>query len=363
MKNIAVFFGGVSCESEVSIITGVLTANTIDKEKFNVVPVYVDGNGEWLSGEYLLDPDNYKNLDYKRVKRVTLVDGENKLFYVCRKKLKLYCEISCAINCMHGERGEDGSLFGTLNMCGIPLASPPLLPSAVSMDKKITKTLLKGLKIPTLPCVTVNSAEKIVQPLPFSFPIIVKPLYGGSSIGVNKANNIKELESAVNYALRFGEFAELEPCLKDFTEINCATYRGKSGVVVSECEKPIGKNEVLTFFDKYESGFREFPAKIDARISKKIKKISQKVYDELNFSGIIRIDFFVKDEKVILNEINAVPGSLAYYLFCKNLKEFSKVLTEIIELALVGKTRRDSVQKSFSSGILSAVGSKSAKRL
>ena len=364
MKNIAVFFGGVSVEHEISVITGVLTSNSLDKDKFRALPVYVDEKGEWYTGEYLLDPDNYKNFDAKRVKKVTLTAGSNNLYLVKNRRIKPICEISAAINCMHGERGEDGSLAGILNMCGIPLVSPPMLPSAVSMDKSFTKIFLKGMNVRALPSITVRSAgEMPSKRAGFGFPVIVKPVCGGSSIGLRSCNDKRALAEAVAYALRFGDRAIIEPCLTGFTEINCAAYRGRKGIAVSECERPVGKTEILSFKDKYECGKREFPADIPPEISERIKKITAEVYERAGFSGIVRIDYFVSDGKIYLNEINSVPGSLAYYLFTETLSGFTEILTELITVCIEKFAAENTVQKSFRSGILRSVGGKSSKRL
>lgn len=362
MKNIAVFFGGVSVEHDVSVITGVLTCNSLDKS-LGVVPVYVDGSGEWFTGESLLDPDNYENLDYKKLTKVSFIAGSNKLYAVRGKKLKELCAVSTAINCMHGERGEDGCLAGVLKMCGIANASADVYPAALAMDKLLTKRALNGIAnvLPFASLDSVKQAEEIC--LPFDYPVIVKPVLGGSSIGVKIAENKEELVRAVGYALRFGKRVMIEPCLTDFTEINCAAYEGVNGIKVSECEMPIRRTDFLTFSDKYESGKRVFPADIPKKLSNKIKAITEKVYKTFAFTGVIRIDFFLKDGKVYLNEINSVPGSLAYYLFSETTKGFSNMLNELLEVARINFAEDNTVKKSYNSGILHAVGAKSAKRL
>ncbi len=365
MKTVLVFFGGQSVEHDVSIITGVMTLNSVDKTKYSALPVYVNKKGEWFFGKELYDIDGYKNLKQEKLKRVTLTGGCNFLYLIKGKKLKKIAEVSLAINCMHGERGEDGSLSGLLNMCGIPLASPDMLGSSVAMDKAFTKKVAKALNVRTLPCVAVTDSADLKEKLKgMDFPFIVKPNRLGSSIGINRANNMVELESAVNYALRFGNTAIIEPCLNDFIEINCSAYaRADGSVRVSECERPVGRDKVLSFDDKYRLGRRVFPANIDEKISRAIKKHTLKLYKELAFTGVIRIDYFVVNGKVYLNEINTVPGSLAYYLFCDTLKDFGTMLNELFEVALKNGALRTCLQTEFSTGILSFTGGKSAKRL
>lgn len=362
MKNIAVFFGGESVEHDISVITGVLTANSLDKTKFNAIPVYADNEGRWFTGEYLLNPDNYKAFEYKKVKRVTLVSGEKSLFIVKGKKIKKFCDIYAAINCMHGERGEDGSLAGVIKLCKIPFASPPVCASAVSMDKVFTKHALKGLGVKTLPFFAAESVgEATRKKAKFGFPVIVKPACGGSSIGIKSADTETELKSAAAFALRFGKKVIIEPKLKDFIEINCAAYGAGEEICVSECERPKGCGDILTFGDKYISGERQFPAEIDENISRRIKEITKKVYSQLEFRGIIRIDYFVSGGEVFLNEINAVPGSLSYYLFCKKTADFGRLLTRIIEDSVGEFSAASTEKRRFDSGILTGIGSKGAK--
>ena len=285
MKNVAVFFGGVSIEHDISIITGVLTLNSVDK-KYNALPIYISRDGVFYTGEILFDPDAFKNLDYKKLKKVTLVSGSNILYEVKGNRLKPLMELAVAINCMHGERGEDGSLSALLNLSSIPLASPGMAGSAICMNKSLTKIMLKGLNIPCLPSVIATDSISAVLGEKLNYPLIVKPNTGGSSIGVSKARDRLELEFATMEGLKYSESVIIEPLLEGFIEINCACFLDSDGnLVLSECEKPIGSEEVLTFSDKYERGLREFPAKIDKEISNKIKKLTAKIYRELEFKG------------------------------------------------------------------------------
>ena len=362
MKSIAVFFGGESPEREISVITGALALNSLDKTKFIPVPVYVDETGKWFTGEVLFNVDNYKNLNRKKLKKAALLpDGS--LYAVKGEKLKEQYKLSAAINCMHGGAGEDGSFSGLLRACGVPVASPSVFPSAVAMDKEATKILLKGLKVPCLPYAVVKSTEFSAADLPFGFPVIVKPACGGSSIGINHANDEEEFALAVGYALKFGKKAVVEPFAENFTEINCAAYRARNGeVVVSACEKPIRKDDILSFADKYEGGTHVFPADIEPKTAEKIQKTTASVYDKLGFNGIVRMDFMIVNGKIFLNEINAVPGSLAYYLFCDTLKSFSALLSELISVAEDEYKAERLYVKRFDSGILSVAGAKGAKR-
>ena len=291
--------------------------------------------------------------------------GENNIYEIKGKKLKKIDSIYCAINCLHGERGEDGALSGLFKMCNIPITSSSILPSAISMDKSFSSLVLSALKVPVLKSITITSVEQVDSIIEeMHFPLIVKPNLLGSSIGIGKATDKESLIIAVENALKYGEKALIQPFLQDFIEINCAIYRDEKGELkVSECERPIARDKILSFGDKYKEGKREFPANIDKKLSDKIKKITKKVYNELNFDGVIRIDYFISDNKVFLNEINSVPGSLSYYLFFETMKGFSKMLSSLIMASEQKFLREQSHITVYNSGILSSIGSKGAKRL
>ncbi len=372
MKNILVFFGGKSCEHDVSVITGVLTLNSLDKNLFNPIPIYVHGNGEWYSGKQLFDVSFYKNFNAKKLVKVTLLSNENAL-YVKNKRLKKLLTVDCAINCMHGLNGEDGSLAGLLKLHNIPLASPSVFASSLAIDKEFTKIALKGIAVQKLPYEVLNKKEfdqnskskldNLVSAI--GFPMIVKPANLGSSIGINKAENVNELNEAINSAFIYDDKLIIEPKLDNFIELNCSAYKSSNGVKISEVERPVSVNEILTFKDKYE-GFkggsaREFPAKIPEKTAKKIKSITKKVYESFDFSGIIRVDYLLKGDQIFLNEINTVPGSLAYYLFSETLSGFTDILSDIVYLAIKDYENYQSKKFDYASSVLYIDGVKNGK--
>ena len=365
LKNIAVFFGGNSVERDVSIITGVMASNSIDKERYNAIPVYVSEDGTWYTGQTLFDLDEYKNLDFKKLKKVTFVWGSNKLYVVNNKRLKPFCSIYCALNCMHGGAGENGALSGVFSTLDLPSASPDVLPCAVSMDKAFTKTVMKGLGVKTLPYKKVTEKDgEDIDVAPLTFPVIVKPNTLGSSVGVNVVKDQTALKGALLYAFRYDDTVIIEPYLQGATEINCAGYLKNDDVVqISLCERPFARGDVLSFNDKYQGGKRQFPADIEPKIAKKIQTVTEKVYQALGFNGVIRVDYFVKDGTVYLNEINSIPGSLAHYLFGENMKDFTKLINELIAVGVSKNSKKQTLNRKFSSGILTGLTPKGAKRL
>lgn len=359
MKNIAVFFGGTTVERDVSVITGVLTLNALDENLFNPVPVYISKGGGWYTGDLLFDIEEYKNLDLKKLTKITLLGGDRTIYSVKGKKIKPFLTLSAAINCLHGERGEDGSLAGALKLAEIPLASPDLLSSGIAIDKCATKRMLKGMRVSTLPYVEIKSFSDLSGIGDEDFPLVVKPARSGSSFGITKVKNRQQLSTAYANALRYDDKVLAEKCAENFIEINCAAYCSKGKIFISECERPKGKGDILSFSDKYSDGEREFPAKIDQKISNEIKRITEKVYKELDFSGIIRIDYIVEKGKVYLNEINSVPGSLAYYLFSPTIEGFKRILAEVIEEAEKKFNARSTLERRFVSAVLDLKGAKS----
>lgn len=254
MKNVLVFFGGVSCEHEVSVITGVMTANCLSGET-NVYPVYIDTDGKWHTGEKLKDLSWYKTRDFSEVTPVTVFAGDNRLYAIKKNKIKEICRADAAINCTHGLNGEDGTLAGVMRLSKIAFASPGLFPSSASMDKYFTKLTLKGIGVETLPYVKMNRinyvkkrefAAKYVSKR-LSYPVIVKPANLGSSIGISVVKNGSALNAALDNAFRYDDKVIVEKALTDFREINCACIKLGDKYLVSECEEPMTSGEILVF--------------------------------------------------------------------------------------------------------------------
>lgn len=365
MKNIIVFFGGTTVEHDVSVITGVMMLNTLDKRLFNPVPVYIDRNGKWYTGEELFSLDNYKDLDVNKLTQVVIRSGENKLYTIKKKKIKEYCVVYSALNCLHGERGEDGSIAGILSLSFIPFSSPNIVSSAIAMDKDITKKMLKGIGVKTVSGIVIKNQSELVKIKDeLSYPVIIKPCLLGSSIGIESAESSNEFLQKARTVFRYDTKVLIEKKICNMIEINCACYKDEQGnLIVSECERPFAKDDILSFNDKYTEGKREFPANIPSDISNKIKAITKKIYEELCFSGIIRIDFFVKGNTVLVNEINSVPGSLAYYLFYPTLKDFSRVLTKLIFISVKNASAKSTLLRDLKTSILNVKGTKGSKRL
>lgn len=375
MKNVAVFFGGRSCEHDISVITGVLTLNSINGELFNAIPVYISGDGKWYTGKSLNDVAFYKNVDYKKLTQVTVVSGVNALFAVKGDKIKKTAVLSAAVNCLHGLNGEDGTLVGVMKLCFIPLVGADVFAAALSIDKDFTKIALNGLNIDNLPYLRIykrtfyaktDLAVKLVEKK-FKYPVIVKPSRLGSSIGVYKCDDGAQLVNNLRLSFRYDDKIIVEPYVENLKEINCACYKFNDEIIVSECEEPIKESDVLSFYDKYgcgtgmEGAAKNFPAKISKERSDKIKELTKKIYRKCDFSGVIRVDYILSGNKIYVNEINSAPGSMAYYLFTDTLSGFGKLLTDLINESIKVSLNYNNNEFTFNSNVLNVNGVKGGK--
>ena len=359
-KKVALFFGGRSLEHDVSIITAMQVLANIDKSKYSVEPVYMkDGD------LFVRDVDKlefFKNFDISRHKKVLLVKGE--LFEIKRGSIKKYFKPDVALIACHGGEGENGNLQAMLEYNGIPYSSPEVLQSTICMDKHFAKQMFDSMLLSVLPYETVLreefeiDAQKTLFSLEsfLSYPLIVKPARLGSSIGISVAKCREELRSALALAFTFDNKAVVEHKLEDFVEVNCAAYFDGNAIRVSRTEQPVSSNEFLTFADKYENGGKMSeiscvsPANIGS-LNLIVQATTERIYRDLDMNGIIRVDYLVdeKRNKVYVNEINTVPGSLAFYLFDI---DFKTLLDEVLENAMSRFLARKS-KTSFKTEILS----------
>lgn len=352
-RKVALIFGGRSLEREISIITAMQVLNNIDKTKFDVTPIYM-WDGEFYVGK--VDKIScFVNFNPAEHKKVLLVKGE--FFALKKDKLSKYLKPDIAFLCCHGGEGENGILQSLLEYNGIAYTSCDTLTSALCMDKAMSKRVFDNLLLNVLPyeivCKTEFDADenKVFDRLEsfLTYPLIVKPASQGSSIGIGVANDREELKFAMQVAFKFDEKAVVEVKLCDFKEVNCACFKENDDLVVSQTEQPCSASDFLTFDDKYSTGgkmsglTRIMPADIGS-LDLVVKATTERVYREMGLFGAVRIDFLVdeKKNKVYINEINTIPGSMAFYLFEGIGIGFSEFITRLCEQAVL---RRASSKK------------------
>ncbi|MCX7903223.1 MAG: D-alanine--D-alanine ligase [Caloramator sp.] len=361
-KNVLIMFGGRSVEHEVSVITGLQVAENIDKEKYNVIPLFITKQGEWYTGDDLLDIKNYKNLDelLSKAKKVYIEPIPNNpylKFYPEKglfKKTKEPIKIDVVFPALHGSHGEDGTMQGLLELCNIPYVGSGVLGSAVGMDKIIMKDIFKANDIPIVNYTWflrrdyINASENVLNYLEgkLKYPMFVKPANLGSSIGISKAKNREELINAIEIAINYDRKIIVEEAVENPMEINCSVIGFDNEYIASVLEEPVSWQEFLSFEDKYlrgnkntgmKSAARRIPAPIPDEKAKEIKELAIKVFKTLDCSGISRIDFLLERDtmKVYVNEINTMPGSISFYLWEPTGLGFKELINKLIEYALL----------------------------
>ena len=383
--NVGVFFGGRSVEHEVSVISALQAIASINKEKYDVIPVYIAKSGVWYTGDALLDIENFKDINklLLEVKKLMIENDGNKKIMVkyplSRFGNNILGSLDVAFPIIHGTNGEDGTLQGYFESIDLPYVGCDVLSSALGMDKVFAKKLLKDDGIPVVDCVWFYSTdwlkdkENLIAKIEaeIKYPLIVKPANTGSSVGVKKVDNRLELEDAVDLARSFSNKIMAEVMVVNLREINCAVLGDYEHAEASVCEEPISGKDILTYQDKYmsngakESGSkgmsgasRQIPALLSEEMTKEIQKLALDSFRTLGCAGVSRIDFLVdKDtDKVYVNELNTIPGSLAFYLWEASGKKYSQLTEDLIKLALKKDREKQALMFTFDSNILAMQG-------
>ncbi|MBD5217208.1 MAG: D-alanine--D-alanine ligase [Bacteroidales bacterium] len=394
--NVAVFFGGRSVEHEISVISALQAINAFDKEKYEIIPVYITKQGRWFTGDNLLDIRNYKDLK-------TLTDNATEVFmrpeygdynlYKAEtgrfmKRNPVVASLHVAIPVLHGTNGEDGIFEGLLETIGIPFAGCNTLASANGMDKITMKMILRECGIPVVDYVWFTDKEwfkrreEILDEVEskLGYPVIVKPANLGSSVGIGKASDRRELAEKITNAEKFSQRIIVEHMIEDLKEINCSVLGDADDHQSSVCEEPIKSGDFLSYEDKYmggtktnagmQSSEKRIPADLPGNVSETIRKMAGDTFRALSCHGVSRIDVMIdrKDDAIYVNEINTIPGSLSFYLWEASGISFSGLMDKLVELAL--RRKRETDRKTFSydqnifalgGGVKGSKGSKGSK--
>jgi D-alanine-D-alanine ligase len=306
---LAILFGGASYEHEISIVSAITVKEKLTR--FRLSFVFCDQDHTF----YLIDPDNMKakyfaSGDYRKAPQLTLKHGG----FLQKKRLGTAEYAFPVLNLVHGADGEDGTIASLLSFYGIRFIGPRTDASVLSFDKRLTKWFAAGRGVGTLPFTELTPDARARE---IAFPCIVKPSRLGSSIGVSVVRSERELEYALDVAFEFDDSVIVEPFVEGVREYNLAGYRGADGIVYSIVEEP-QKAEFLDFDKKYLDFSRTGDvsrAAIDEALEAALKETFATLYEGMFEGALIRCDFFVVDGKVLLNEINPIPGSMANYLF------------------------------------------------
>ncbi|MBQ9117900.1 MAG: ATP-grasp domain-containing protein [Clostridia bacterium] len=353
MRKVAVFFGGKSSEREISVLTGVFALNVLGKDTYDILPVYVGEDGNFYTAEKMVDLAVFKGKE-QNFSQVFFDSGKGYCWDKKRKHARCLGTIDVALNCCHGGILEGGGVSALMTMQGVAVASPDLASSSIFMDKTLTKLFAKSLGIPVVDYVRVEEKDyrkrgkyllKTVS-LRLKYPVVVKPARQGSSIGVCVANDEGQLQKALETAFSLDTLAVVEKYLPKKKDVNCAAYRLQGEIILSEAEVANSDDGVYDFSKKYLKEGGDFlkgggRVTLEGKLRDKIRHYTKLLYKRLGVSGVVRADFLIGGEgEVYLSEVNAVPGSLAYYLFCERLTDAKEFFCDLIEEGILEQERR-----------------------
>lgn len=358
---LAVLFGGITVEHEVSVITGLQLIKNVNREKYEVLPVYVDKAGQWWTGDTLLDISYYGGQDLFAPRDLTpfvlsLNRGAN--------------DIDAAILCFHGGYGEAGNVQGALELAGVPYQGPGVMSSALCFDKIALRQVLTAAGVNQTPYVwftkqdwNTNQDEWVTAVRQLNYPVFVKPANGGSTVGIEKVKTEAEFRAAVERVVQFDHRILVEAEIKDCIEVNVSVLGIEGNVKTSVPEQPIKADEFLSYADKYERGgkksgmasaTRRIPAPISGRLTEKLQAEAKKIFHLFDCHGVIRIDFFVdpSEETIYVVEPNTIPGSMSFYLWEASGLPYPQLVDELVNIALEKAKRKTEITHSFESNIL-----------
>ena len=385
---VGVIFGGESVEHEVSIISAIQAMNKLDQEKYDIIPIYITKNREWYTGEMLRDIETYQDASLIKRYAKNVVLYFRKGSFVLQSKgffKRIINEIDIALPIVHGTNVEDGILQGYLQSIGIPYAGPNVYAAVVGQDKVYMKQIFESEELPIPKYAWFYDSEfkedqdgvlKRISKL--KYPVIVKPATLGSSVGIGTANTEEELIEAIEDAMKYDSKIVVEEMVKNLKELNISVLGNYSYAQTSVIEEVLSTKDFLTYEEKYigkggktkgvapvkcskgmASASRKIPADIDDKLKEEIETIAKKAFIALGSSGVSRIDFLVdsKTNKPYINEINSIPGSLAFYLWDKTNKDYTALLDDVINIAIKDYKKRISKTHSFESNILQGYSS------
>lgn len=388
---VAMLFGGKSVEHEVSVISGIQAILNMDTDKYEVIPVYMTKKNEMYIGEEIGKIESYKDIDALLAKsqRVIMVnegDQVQLISYPLKKFGKnTVINIDVAFPVVHGTNVEDGALQGYLKTIGIPFVGCDVTASAVGMDKYIMKMILKEAGVPVLDAqiYTLSDYARMDAMMDsiesgLGYPVIVKPVNLGSSVGISVAKNRLELSNSIDDAFRYATKVLVEHAITSLREINCSVLGDENEAEASECEEPMHTKDILSYEDKYVSNAkgsgskgmasvaRKIPAELSPEKREEIRSMAVKAFQALGCNGVSRIDFMIDEDngKLYFNEINTIPGSLAFYLWEPIGVPYKVLLDRMIQLALKRVRTEGNLTFTFDTNILNSAsfgGSKGSK--
>lgn len=390
--SVGVLFGGNSVEHEVSVISASQAMHALNKEKYNVVPIYITKDCKFYTGDALSDIKKYKDIPalLAECEEVVLKKGNNNAELVkvksgiFGKKVVAVCDMFIPV--VHGTNVEDGTLQGYLEMLGVPYGGCDVTASALGMDKYAMKCVLRDAGVNVLDAVCFYSREyykngdKVIESIEnkLSYPVIVKPVNLGSSVGIKVAKNREGLVEAIDEAATFSQKVLVERAIEKLKEVNCSVLGDYEDCSASVLEEPVSSGgDILDFKDKYQGGTkngdgsskgmsgssRKVPAEVTKEQEEAIKEMCLTTFKALNCNGVARIDVMIDETtgEIFVNEINTIPGSLSFYLWEAAGLSFDALMDKIIYYAQKRQREREKLSFSYDTNLLSEFGARSLK--
>lgn len=380
--NIGVFFGGRSTEHEISVISASQAMHAIDREKYDVTPIYITKSGKWYTGDALFEVKNYRNTaeliaKCEEVYMRPVYDDYN--LYKMKKSMfgsAVLTKLDVVIPVLHGSNGEDGVFEGVLETIGIPYAGCNTISSANGMDKITMKMILQANDVPVVDYVWFtdkqwySQRENLINKIEdkIGYPVIVKPANLGSSVGIGRADDREALITKVEEAEKYSTRIIVEDLVENLQEINCSVLGDCDEYQMSVLEEPIKSGEILSYEDKYMGGTKgtkgmqasqkRIPADLPEAETNRIKFLAGETFRVLSCHGVSRVDVIVdaKTRDIYVNEINTIPGSLSFYLWEASGLSFGKLMDKLVQLALKRKREQKMKTVSYDQNIFSLGG-------
>jgi D-alanine-D-alanine ligase len=373
-QTVGVIFGSRSVEHDVSIVTAQQVIRALDPAKYDVIPIYITRDGKWLTGAPLTDLNTFKADNMAMVagaKETTLSPSIQHHGLITPPISGFFAKstltrLDVIFPCVHGTHGEDGTLQGVFEMANIPYVGAGVAASATANDKIMAKALLRQAGLPVVEGISFSRHEWLLDrdrligriEATLTYPLFIKPATLGSSIGVSRVADQAAALPAIEMALSFDRRILVESAVTGATEINCAVM-GNTNMRPSVLEQPTSWEQFLTFQDKYMRGSdgmkgaeRLIPAPLPADLTANIRQMAVDAFRAVDGRGTARIDFLLKDGAVFVNEINTMPGSLAFYLWAEEKMTPAMVCDELIRLAFEAFAEKRRTTYDYKSGLV-----------
>ena len=381
--NVGVIFGGRSVEHEVSIITAIQAMEYIDKEKYEVIPIYITKDLEWYTGGCLKFIETFKEVELikRYAKKVHLVNKDGRYILQTNGLLKVEVnELHLAFPIVHGANVEDGSIQGYLNLIGIPYVGSSIYSSVLAQDKVFMKQVLKSNYIPFTNFFWFgerfyrNKKEELFKQIDeLSYPLIIKPATLGSSVGIEEITRKEEIDSTIERVFQFDTKVIMEEKVEDLIEYHCAVLLTPNGNITSEIEEVVTSKDMIEYNDKFlvddtiedSSIKRTCPANISEKLRKEIELLSLAAFKMLNMRGTARIDFLYdnKTKKLYVDEVNSIPWCFSHHLWEARNISYQELLNIMLKDAIDVEIKNQQRTMTIESDIISKMNSKKIKEM